>query len=400
MYTDYLQNLSTEELIQKFDAYCKSPENLNRKKYWIENDDNLFPIERWRGRAAQKTNTVCTMSMDISGYSPLLGINCGKYYKDPENNLREQLRYTLWDTENIALGRYFEPTVFCSLASVFEAALYGQKVHFPEEQAPWFDESDHLIKEKSDLLKLKPFDFETSGLIPVCREMYEHHKEAVKGTDLKPVFPFLVRSPFSTAIMLRGFEELLIDSIEDPEFFTELMTYITDTEIEFTKKRAEYLGEPVYYPGMLGNDEIATPIVSPTMYNELIYPHEKRLAEFWGGIRYWHSCGKTDPFYEKIATLDKLEMMHIGPWSDIPSAVEVFGPKDISIEICMNSNRDLFDKDYDQMVADLERIKSICEGKIRYQIRMDGIAIFKNQEFTMQKVKEWVKAANQVFPVQ
>ena len=36
-------------------------------------------------------------------------------------------------------------------------------------------------------------------------------------------------------------------------------------------------------------------------------------------------------------------MMHLGPWSDIQKAVEVFSQKDLVIEICLSSTADVYD---------------------------------------------------------
>ncbi len=385
-----------KELLEKFSSYTGSDENKARLENWL-GEDIYWPIERWRGRSAKKVNVPFTMSLDISGYAPLLGIDCAKYYSDPEENLRQQLRYSIWDYENIACGRYFEKSVFCSLASVYEASFFGADIHFLSDQAPWFDEKKPIINSRTDFLKMKPFDFETTGLIPLAREMYEHHVKAVEGYDLKPVFPWTSRSQFSTAIMIRGFENLLMDMLDEPEFFEELMAYITDVYKQYAKARKEYLGEDSYIPCMLGNDEISTPVVSPALYKELIYPYEKELGEFWGGIRYWHSCGQTEAFYETVSTLPGLQIMHIGPWSDVKKAAEVFGSKDISIEICRNSVRDMFEKTEEEMEEDLRSIKDACEGKVKYQVRMDGIAIFKDIDFTLNKINTWKKVAERVF---
>ena len=385
-----------KQLLEKFSGYVHSPENLAKKKFWL-GEDRPFPIERWRGIPALKEKSTYTMAMDISGYSPVLGIDCAKYYSEPEANLIGQLQYGIWEYENIPGGRYFENTVFCSLASVYDASLFGAPVYFLPNQAPWYDEKNPVLKEKSDLLKLKPFDFETTGLLPTVRAMYEHHVKATEGFDIKPLFPTTMRSQFSTAIMLRGFENLLMDMIDDPDFFDDLMAHITGVYKEYATARKQYLGEDTLEPGLLGNDEVSTPMVSPMFYDELIFPYEKEIGEFWGGVRYWHSCGQTEAFYETVSTLPGLQLMHIGPWSDIAKAVEVFGPKDISIEICRNNNRDLYDKTEEEMEADLQAIKDLCEGKVKYQVRMDGIAILKNKEHTLEKIETWKRVAKKVF---
>ena len=90
--------------------------------------------------------------------------------------------------------------------------------------------------------------------------------------------------------------------------------------------------------------------------------------------------------------------MHIGPWSDVAKAAEVFGPKDIPLEICLNSVADIYEKNKDEMKAKLLSIKEACEGKVRYQVRADGFAVLNSTEFTLGKIREWNDVALEVFP--
>ena len=127
------------------------------------------------------------------------------------------------------------------------------------------------------------------------------------------------------------------------------MRTITEYLKAYATARAAFLHEPIAQ-GMLFNDEISATVLSPAIYEEMILPYEVELSQHMGGIRYWHSCGDTGIFYQSVCTIPNLKMMHIGPWSDIPSAAKCFGEKDISIEICLNSNLDMYDKTEAEMV--------------------------------------------------
>jgi uroporphyrinogen-III decarboxylase len=388
--------MAIEELLQKYAEIADSERNQKNGQYW-ENGAELYLVERWRGRSLRKENTPYTIAFDISGYSPILGIECDKYYSDADANLREQLRYGIWEYEHLDCHRHFDKAVFCSVASVYEASFFGAKIHYLPSQAPWVDEKEPIFNEKADLLKVKPFDFSTTGLVPTITEMYEHHKKIAEPFGIKAMFPISMRGPFALALMLRGFENILMDMLDDEEFFADLMELVTGYLIDYSRARAKYLGEaePIAY---LGNDEISGQVISEALYREKIFPYEAKIATHCGGVRYWHSCGETHNFYNTISTLPGLRMMHIGPWSDIERAAEVFGAKDIAIEICLNSNRDMYEKTEEEMIKQLEGIKKICEGKVRYSVRLDGIAILSTEEQCMTKLAEWTKAAKQVFP--
>jgi hypothetical protein len=383
-------------LLDKYLEIVNSKENQKNKLYW-ENSNEPYLAERWRGRSLKREHTPFTMAMDISGYSKVLGINCLEYYGEPDVQLHEQLRYAIWESENLKCQRYFEPAAFVSFGSIQEVSFFGAKINYLPGQAPWFDEKESLLQDKSNLKKVKPFDFYNSGICGKIHHFYETMKKMTEGYDIKVMFPITLRSPFSVALMLRGFENLLIDMYDDPEFFDDLMSTITSYIKDYSKARAEFLGEPMP-KFFLFNDEISTPTLSPGLYRERIYPYELELAKFAGGLRYWHSCGVSTAFYEDVASLPGLKMMHVGPWSDVARAAEVFGPKDIPLEICINSVADVYEKNKDEMRQKLLSIKNTCEGKVRYQVRADGFAVLNSIEFTLQKIREWNEVALEVFP--
>ena len=381
-------------LLERYVEIVNCPKNQKNKKFW-ENSKEDYLVERWRGRSLRRENTPFTIAMDIAGYSSILGIDCAAYYSEADVNLRDQLRYAIWEFDNLDCHRYFENTVFGSIGSVFEATWFGADIFYLPGQAPWYDEKNPVLSSKKDLIKLKPFDFYDSGLCPKAIEFYEHHMKVCEPYGIRAMFPVAMRSPFSVAIMLRGFENLLMDMLEDPEFFEDLMDLITSYLIDYSTARARYLGEPEP-TALLFNDEISTPILSNNMYKEMIFPYEKKIAARQG-IRYWHSCGVTQSFYDSIAELPGLRMMHLGPWSDVPSAADVFGKKDIALEICLSSNRDMYEKDEEQMAGQLEEIKQACDGNVRYSVRLDGIAVLSSQQECLEKVAAWNRAAKKVF---
>jgi len=383
-------------LLEKYLEIVNSRQNRENKKYW-ENADEPYLAERWRGRSLRRRHTPFTMAMDISGYAKVLGINCLEYYREPDVQLHEQLRYAIWEFENLKCQRYFEDTAFVSFGSILEVSFFGAKINYLPGQAPWFDEKQSLFQDKVQLAKVKPFDFYKSWLCEKIHYFYETMKRLTEGYDIKVMFPVTLRSPFSVAIMLRGFENLLIDMYEDSEFFDDLLSAITAYLKDYAKARADFLGEPMP-KFFLFNDEISTPTLSERLYREKVLPFEVELAKFAGGLRYWHSCGVSTAFYESVSSIPGLQMMHIGPWSDVARAAEVFGAKDIPLEICLNSVADIYEKDADGMKEKLLSIKDACEGKVRYQVRADGFAVLNSVEFTLEKIREWNKAALEIFP--
>lgn len=385
-----------DTLLATYLGIVHSQRNQDNKRYWA-NADEPYLAERWRGRSLRREHTPFTMAMDISGYAKVLGIDCLAYYGRPDVQLHEQLRYAIWEFENLKCQRYFDDTVFVSFGSVLEASFFGARINFLPGQAPWFDEKESLFADKSALARLKPFDFYTSGLCGKVHEFYGAMRRLTESHDIKVMFPVTLRSPFSIAIMLRGFENLLIDMLDDPAFFDDLLATIASYLKDYAKARAQFLGEPIPKL-MLFNDEVSTPMLSNAFYRERILPVEVDLAKLAGGLRYWHSCGVTDDFYDSVATIPGLQMMHIGPWSNVEKAARVFGPKDIALEICLNSVADIYEKSEDDMRAKLLAIRAACDGQVRYQVRADGFAVLKSIDFTLEKIRQWNRIALEVFP--
>ena len=161
-----------EALLERYAEIVNSPKNQENRKYWE---------------------------------------NCAEYYKNPETHLRDQLRYALWEGERLDCHRYFEPAVFIGMGSVLEASWFGAPVHYLSKQAPWFDEKAPVFADKSALSRVKPFDFYHSGLCETAHAFYEYFQKTTSG-----------------------FENLLIDLYDDPDFFQELLGTITEYIKEYS----------------------------------------------------------------------------------------------------------------------------------------------------------------------
>jgi len=384
-----------DQLLQRYLAICDSAANRRNAAYWA-NAKEPWLIERWRGISAKKTGAPFTIALDIAGYAKVLGIDCNAYYADARAQLHEQLRYQIWEFENLKSNRFFEKTAFVSFGACYSASLFGAEILFPEGQAPWVNLHDPLIKEYRDLDRLNTIELDRHGLGPRAHEFYLRMGEQLKGTGIKVIYPSVIRGPFSVATQLRETTSLLMDMLDEPKFVHDLMRRITDGLKRHARLRAAFTGEPVA-PGKLFNDEISTPMISKALYEEFILPYELELAAFHGRIHYWHSCGVTQDFYESVRTLPGLEMMHIGPWSDLAKAVDVFSKTDIALDICLSATGDVYDRTAMEMRQKLQSIKDTCEGKVKYSVRADGFQIVRSAEEDLAKIRRWNQVAAEVF---
>jgi len=389
------QDLSDQmaDVLKRYLALCESPENQRNRRFWANADDPWL-IERWRGISATPTGAF-TMALDMAGYATVLGIDTAAYYGQAEAQLYEQMRYQIWEHENLRSNRFFEKNAFVSFGACYSASLFGAQIEFPPGQAPWVNMKKPLLAERRDLDKMHTIELDEHGLGPRTHAFYQRMRELCAGSGITVRYPTVIRGPFSVATQLRETTNLLMDMLDDPPFVHALMRRITDGLKRHAQLRAKFIGEPIA-PAKLFNDEVATPMISRRLYEEFVLPYELELAAWHGRVHYWHSCGVTDEFYESVRSIPNLQMMHIGPWSSVARAAEVFGGTGIALDICVNATADVYDRTPAEMRQKLQTIKATCDGRVKYAVRADGFQIVRTVERDMAKIREWNEAAADV----
>ena len=158
-----------------------------------------------------------------------------------------------------------------------EAEALGQAIIYSDKGMPDVDRTKPLIRDKSDLKKIRTPDFEKDGRFPVVLEMNRLFQEMTGCVEGSPSFC----APFSLAANIRGIEQLLMDMYVDPEFAKELFDRLTDDvlvpwilQLQKTCPEAK---------GVCGNDAFASiPIVNLDIIKNWILPYIKRLQEQCG----------------------------------------------------------------------------------------------------------------------
>jgi hypothetical protein len=128
----------------------------------------------------------------------------------------------------------------------------------------------------------------------------------------------------------------------------------------------------------MGNDDVASPTLSPKMYDEMILPYESRLDDFYGGLFYWHSCGNVTPYLKDIHEHHpRLDLFHCGPWTDPAAAVATFKDTDTAIQFCLNPVEDVQQATEDRMRARLQQIRSACSAFTNCYLNADSLEALK-----------------------
>ena len=192
-------------------------------------------------------------AMNEMGYSP------DEFYTDPEKLVTSVLEvYTRYGLD--------APYVDFDVYNI-EASGIGQRIKFSKDSMPDVDRSDLLIKDKSDIKKIKTPDFGSAGRFPF---VIEANRIFYELTGIPVTINFT--APFSLAANIRGIENLIFDIIDDPKFAKELFTRLTEELIiPWILYQKEKVPE-VY--SIVGSDATASlPILSIEMLNEWVVPY-------------------------------------------------------------------------------------------------------------------------------
>lgn len=377
-------------LIDRMLEIIASPENQDNRKKWKENQP--WPRDLWRGipaTAASETTPFLIVPMN-EFWAILFQKDFEAYYHDPIKHLELQLLANIYLWEHFRDDRYFGPTTCIWMGVVTELSFFDLPIRYFPNREPWI-EGPPKLADKSALEKMELPDFFHSGLMPRIFEFYARMRE-VLGDRLRVVFPQWVRGPICHAMHLRGMQNLLVDMLDDPDFVHRLLRFVTEARKNWFKSWVAFTGESMP-KAMLYNDEIDVPTLSPSMYREYVLPYELEIAEFQGGVLYWHSCGNTTSIMRDIARLPGLEMMHVSPWADVSTAASIF-PCSTALDIDLDPLRDVYEANESVMRMRIRSIRRACAGR-PISVRADGFQLMGTIERNLEKIAMWVRVAQE-----
>ena len=207
-----------------------------------------------------------------------------------------------------------------------ECADMGLDIEFPEDDVP--REKEFLIKEKTDLLNLKP-------VLPCNGKRMTDRVLAVElfKKEVGSEFPIIgwVEGCFAMAADLRGVNHFLMDLYEDRDFVVDLLDICLEQAVWFARAQIEAGAD------IIGVGDAIASVAGPLAYGDLALEYEIRLLKAIreaGGMTKLHICGNTTPFIEMLPAqhCDILDFDWMVP---MDKAAALFG--DIT---CINGNFD------------------------------------------------------------
>jgi uroporphyrinogen-III decarboxylase len=263
-----------------------------------------------------------------------------EYSSDAELMVRMQMRFLEFERMQIYSDKEMGiPEEGWDLSldfqNYYEAGWMGCPVRFLKDNVPYAEPLLDDDSKRSLFVKGIPDPF--SGLMGIGRDHVERINTKLSAYLHcgKPVRSFRPDSflgtdgPFTLACELRGPTAACIDMLDDPDYFKELMDYITSATIARIKAWRRYLGMPEKTPEFVfADDSIA--MLSTMQYNEYVLPFHKRLVrELTVGERprvSIHLCGDATRHFRTIVQELNAVSFDTGYPVDHPALVRELGP--------------------------------------------------------------------------
>ncbi|MBA7548715.1 hypothetical protein ES705_41181 [subsurface metagenome] len=182
----------------------------------------------------------------------------------------------------------------------------------------WVGEA--LLKKKTDIELIANY-----GTRPLCntgKVQEAVHEMGDRGIVRGFILPFdIFGQPdcWQDGCCIRGAENLIMDSFDDPVWVHELMQVLLERKMPYVKS----MKGSGYDLMELGGGDASTTVISPTIFNEFVAPYGKQLIDeaHKAGIRVsYHVCGGMMPILEDLTAMG-------------PDALETFTPPEMGADV-------------------------------------------------------------------
>jgi len=217
---------------------------------------------------------------------------------------------------NLFENYHLDMLTVCSDAYRISADI-GAQMDYPENQTP--HAVVPVVETREDFLAIKrPDPFKVGSRM---RDRLDAVEKLAKSAGDKAMIMGWVEMPFAEACDwcgLTGFMEMLMC---EPELAHEMLTFITDIEIEFALAQLDAGAQ------IIGCGDAVASLISAPMFREFALPYEQRVTEAIrkaGGMTELHICGNTTHIMQEMAS-NGSELYTIDHMVDFEKACQVYG---------------------------------------------------------------------------
>lgn len=220
--------------------------------------------------------------------------------------------YTLLQTDTVAV--YGD--------SYLEAEAVGTELEFGEDAVPRVKR--YFLEEKPYFARLNIPDPQKDKRLPAYLESCERVVSAIKEAGIGG----LVNGPWNIAAQLRGLEQLIYDTTEDPRFVHQLLRFTTEVAKTFADAQRQ-TGVGVN----IAEAAASCSVISPPIYREFIKPYHQELVAHFRQKKVGtsiHICGYIDPIIEDVIAIG-VGMISIDAPSSLKKLVETSQKKVVAM---------------------------------------------------------------------
>jgi uroporphyrinogen decarboxylase len=258
---------------------------------------------------------------------------------------------------------------------MMEAEAAGAELEFPEDGMPRVRE--YILSQKSALGSLKLPNPESSGRFPLYIQACKVASKTIKESTLTGT----VTGPWTMATGLRGAQELIFDTVDDPAFVEELMRFTTEVTKMF--------GSKIIETGLsltMGEAASSCSLISPAIYRQFIKPHHREIVDFFrqkkAGLSV-HVCGYIDPIMEDLLDLG-IGALSLDSPSSLKRMVEISHKKivlvgNVATTLFVNGSKDEMESSVRECirVAALGGAYIVSSGcELPYNATLDRVTFF------------------------
>jgi len=225
----------------------------------------------------------------------ILGVGYGQYARDHKLLVDGQLKTAeMFDLDHVST--ISDPAR--------EASDLGSRIQWFADQPPAIVEDEALLADKLVLAEMKVPDPFSGGRMEDRIRGVELLRRRV-GQDL--LVEGWVEGPCAESADLRGINRLMMDFSDDPAFVQDLFAFTVEVATRFAVAQIEAGAD------IIGIGDAAASLVGPRIYNEFVWPWEKKLVDSIhanGGKVRLHICGNSRRILDGMGRLD-CEMVDI-----------------------------------------------------------------------------------------
>ncbi len=263
--------------------------------------------------AGQPVDRLPVMPITMMFAGDRVGIPYGEYCRDHRRLVEAQVR----------VAEEFDFDYVSAISDpAREAADCGAKIQWFPNQPPAIIEEEALLADKATLARLKVPDPLGGGRMTDRVQAVALLKQKTAGEKIVEGW---VEGPIAQGADLRGINTIMLDFFDDESFVRDLFEFILEMELRFARAQIEAGAD------FIGVGDAAASLVGPQIYEEFVWPYEKRLVDgihAAGGRVRLHICGRTNPILKGMGALG-CEIVDLDYFADMARARKEMGPQQV-----------------------------------------------------------------------